>query len=85
MKEQILDFLSCRPKVIAAYGYGSGVFKQVGYTEKDMPQLDLLLIVDDLKKWHQDNMKLNPKDYAFISKLYYKITKKNNSRTNNTY
>ena len=87
MKEEILDFLAHRPNVVAAYGYGSGVFKQVGYTEKDMPQLDLLLIVDDLKKWHQDNMKLNPKDYAFTSKLYYKITKKSKliGRTGVTY
>ena len=39
MKEQILDFLSCRPKVIAAYGYGSGVFKQAGYSSKDKPPI----------------------------------------------
>ena len=31
MKELINEFLSSRPTVIGAYGYGSGVFKQLGY------------------------------------------------------
>ncbi len=75
MKEEILEFLSKRPKVIAAYGYGSGVFKQVGYTNKDKPQLDLMLIVNDLKEWHLDNMRLNPKDYSFFGKMYFKLVK----------
>ena len=75
MKEEILDFLSKRPKVVGAYGYGSGVFKQAGYTEKDNPQLDLMLIVDDLKSWHLENMHLNPKDYSFLGKMYFKLVK----------
>ena len=77
MKEEILDFLSARPKVVAAYGYGSGVFKQSGYTAKDNPQLDLMLIVDDLKAWHLENMHLNPKDYSFFGKMYFKLVKNN--------
>lgn len=77
MKEEILDFLSKRPKVVGAYGYGSGVFKQAGYTEKDNPQLDLMLIVDDLKAWHLENMRLNPKDYSFFGKMYFKLVKNN--------
>ena len=37
------------------------MFKQSGYTNKDKPQIDLILVVDDLKKWHLENMKLNSK------------------------
>jgi translocator assembly and maintenance protein 41 len=70
--EKIKKFIEKRPKVKAAYGYGSGVFKQTGYTDKDKPQIDLILVVDDLKKWHLENMKLNPKDYSFIGKLFFK-------------
>lgn len=70
--DEIKKFLSNRPKVLAAYGYGSGIFKQTGYTDKDKPQLDLILVVDDLKKWHLENMKLNPKDYSLTSKLFFK-------------
>lgn len=70
--EKVKKFVENRYRVKGAYGYGSGVFKQTGYTEKDKPQIDLILIVDDLKKWHLENMKLNPKDYSFTSKLFFK-------------
>lgn len=72
MKSEVLDFLSKRPKVVACYGYGSGVFKQTGYTKKDKPQIDLIIVVDDLKKWHLENIKLNPKDYSLIGKNFFK-------------
>lgn len=69
---RIKAFVLKRPKVKAAYGYGSGVFKQTGYTDADKPQIDLILVVKDLKKWHLENMKKNPKDYSFIGKIFYK-------------
>lgn len=70
--QNIKKFVMNRPKVVAAYGYGSGVFKQSGYTDKDKPQIDLILVVDDLKKWHLENMKKNPRDYSFTGKLFFK-------------
>ena len=70
--QNIKKFVKNRPKVVAAYGYGSGVFKQSGYTDKDKPQIDLILVVDDLKKWHLENMKKNPRDYSFTGKLFFK-------------
>lgn len=73
--KNIEDFISKRPKIVAAYGYGSGVFKQSGYSSKDKPQLDLILVVDDLKKWHTENMGLNPRDYSFIGRLFFKYGK----------
>lgn len=72
MKKDIIEFLNNRPYVVAAYGYGSGIVKQSGYTSKDKPQLDLILIVDDLKKWHLENMERNPNDYSLIGKAYFK-------------
>ena len=72
MKDEIKKFIEKRPQVKAAYGYGSGVFKQAGYTKKDKPQIDLILVVDDLKKWHIENMKLNKKDYSMLGKVYFK-------------
>lgn len=70
--QNIKKFVKNRPKVVAAYGYGSGIFKQSGYTDKDKPQIDLILVVDDLKKWHLENMKKNPRDYSFTGKLFFK-------------
>lgn len=81
------EFISKRPKVKAAYGYGSGVFKQTGYTEKDKPQIDLILVVRDLKQWHLENMRKNPHDYSFMGKLYYKYASINSlkGKTGITY
>lgn len=70
--DQIKQFIEKRPKVKGAYGYGSGVFQQSGYSKKDKPQIDLILVVDNLKKWHLENMKLNPKDYSFTGKIFFK-------------
>lgn len=75
--EEIKHFIEKRPKVKGAYGYGSGVFKQSGYTKKDKPQIDLILVVDDLKKWHLENIELNPGDYSFTGKRFFKTSSVN--------
>ena len=72
MNENIKLFIEKRPEVVAAFGYGSGIFKQNGYNKKDNPQIDLILVVNDLKKWHLDNMKLNKKDYSIIGSNFFK-------------
>lgn len=71
MKEFINEFLSQRPEVIGAFGYGSGVFKQLGYDNKEKPQIDLILVVENLRKWHEENIKKNPKDYSLIGKNFF--------------
>ena len=72
INETIINFLGNRPNVIAAYGYGSGVIKQNGYTNNDKPQLNLILVVDDLKEWHLSNIEKNPNDYSKIGKFTFK-------------
>ncbi len=71
-KENILKFMSNRPNCAGIIGYGSGVKPQVGQ-EKRKPQIDLIVIVKDLKAWHKENIKRNPKDYAFSSKLFFRF------------
>ena len=75
-KDVIKKFIEKRPKVIAAYGYGSGVFKQAGYNDNEEVQLDLIFIVEDIKKWHLENMKKNPNDYSFTGRHFFKNSKK---------
>lgn len=70
--DKIYKFLSHRPKVIGAFGYGSGVFKQASYTNMDKPQIDLIFIVEDIKKWHKENIIKNPKDYSMVGKIFLK-------------
>ena len=71
MKDFIKEFLNESPEVVAAFGYGSGVFKQLGYDSKEKPQIDLILIVNDMKLWHKENIKKNPKDYSFIGRNFF--------------
>ena len=68
--DDLKQFLGNRPEHIAAYGYGSGVFKQSGYTDKDKPQKDIIIIVKDLIDYHSENMILNKGDYSWTGKLY---------------
>lgn len=67
-EEAIRQFALQRPESRGVYGYGSGVFKQASSSGK--PLTDVIFLVDDIKQWHLDNMKLNPKDYSLIGKLY---------------
>lgn len=69
-KEEILEFMKTRPGTVGIIGYGSGVNPQSGQ-EGRKPQIDLIVIVDDLKKWHKDNIKKNPHDYSFSGRLFF--------------
>lgn len=67
-EDAIRQFAERRPESNAIYGYGSGVFKQASSGTK--PLTDVIFVVDDLKKWHMDNMQINPKDYSMIGRIY---------------
>ena len=70
-KQDILNsFIEKRPNTLGAFGYGSGVFKQASYSEKAKPQLDLMFVVDDVGKWHQENLGANPHDYPILGKIH---------------
>jgi translocator assembly and maintenance protein 41 len=49
-----------------AFAYGSGVFQQEGHVDMSKNMLDYIFVVDNPKKWHQQNMKLYPKHYSFL-------------------
>lgn len=50
----------------AVYGYGSGVFAQDGYTGS---MVDLLLVVEDGEKWHEENIVRFPEHYSGLRQL----------------
>ena len=72
-KQAILNFMATRPQTEAIIGYGSGINPQYGQ-EKRNPQIDLIVVVDNLKHWHKQNIKLNPKDYSFLGKLFFRVS-----------
>ncbi len=63
--EKLKKFIKKRPDVVAAFGYGSGVFKQTGYDDKSLPQIDMILVAEDVRRWHKENKKKNPGDYSW--------------------
>lgn len=56
--------------MVAAFGYGSGVFKQNNHTAS---MIDTIFVVKDPKAWHKQNMKENPKDYTLTGKVMLKL------------
>jgi translocator assembly and maintenance protein 41 len=71
IKQLITQFSHSKPDTIGIFGYGSGVNKQAGYTNKDRPQIDLIMVVNNTEKWHLENIKINPDNYSLTSKLFF--------------
>jgi translocator assembly and maintenance protein 41 len=67
------------PESIGAIGYGSGVFKQTGYSEDEKPDKDLILIVKNFKQFLIDDYQMNPDHFSkdFNSNILYKAKEKN--------
>ena len=76
-KEEIIrEFVDLKPDVVAAYGYGSAIFNQIGYSKNANPQIDLILVVKDLATWYlknanADNNFFNPKNKLGIYPVTY--------------
>lgn len=48
-----------------AFGYGSGVLKQSGYSKDDVPQIDLIFGTGgDVSAWHDENLSRNSQHYS---------------------
>lgn len=52
-----------------AMAYGSGVFKQEGYTDEDKPMIDFVFGVKDPLLWHKRNLETHGNDYSFLARL----------------
>jgi mitochondrial translocator assembly and maintenance protein 41 len=49
--------------------YGSSVFKQESYTEKDKPMIDLIFAVNSTPEWHEINLIKNSGDYSLQTRM----------------
>ena len=68
--ETIKKFALQRPKSNIVYGYGSSLFYQEGNKKSNSSMIDLIFIVEDMKKWHLENIERNPDDYSFMGRVY---------------
>ena len=61
------DIANRFPKnVIFSFTYGSGAFQQANQPDASKNMLDLVLVVDDLKQFHKQNLVRNRPDYSFV-------------------
>ena len=65
------QYLTSLPTYDFALTYGSGVFRQKGYSEKDKKNamLDVIIGVKDPEAWHKENLLKNPKHYSGVRHL----------------
>lgn len=59
-----------RAPIRYAFAYGSGVFKQKGYGEKEKPMLDFVFAVSHPNHWHSINISQHKEHYSFIARMF---------------
>ena len=52
------------PESIAAIGYGSGIFRQNGYSADEIPDKDIILVVDNFRQFLIDDYNMNPGHFS---------------------
>lgn len=75
IRERIGEFVKTLPEVKSVKAYGSSIAYQSGYKENEKKQVDLIVIVDDIKKFYEENLKKNKYMYKFTPKIYFKHAK----------
>lgn len=60
----IKDVKESMPESIAAIGYGSGVFKQAGYGKDEIPDKDIILVVENFRDFLIEDIKENPNHFS---------------------
>lgn len=74
--EYAKEIVNKREDIIAAYGYGSAFSHQSGYLVDTKKSLDMIFVVDNIKKWNEKNFKLNKCDYTKYTKVIFKCMPK---------
>ena len=81
VRERIQDFVSTLPDTVSIKAYGSSVAFQSGYKENEKKQIDLIVIVDDIKKFYEESLVKNAYMYKFIPKIFFSNASKDKLRT----
>lgn len=73
IRDRIVDFISTIPTPVSVKAYGSSVAYQSGYASNEKKQVDLIVIVDDIKKFYKVNLKENDYMYKLTPKIYFRL------------
>ena len=72
IRERIIKFIGTLPETISVKAYGSSIAYQSGYSENEKKQVDLIVIVDDIKKFYEENLKKNRYMYKLTPSIYFR-------------
>lgn len=75
IRVRITNFIKTLPETVSVKAYGSSIAYQSGYKENEKKQVDLIVIVNDIKKFYEENLKMNRYMYKFTPRLYFKRAK----------
>lgn len=72
IRNRIVDFIGTLPKPISVKAYGSSIAFQSGYKENEKKQVDLIVIVDDIKKFYNESLKKNKGMYKLTPRIFFR-------------
>ena len=75
IKARIINFIKVLPNTVSVKAYGSSIAYQSGYKENEKKQVDLIVVVDDIKKFYEENLKKNKYMYKLTPRIYFKHAK----------
>lgn len=73
IKDRIMDFAKTIPDALCVKAYGSSIAYQEGYKENEKKQIDLIVVVDNIKEFYKKNMKDNSYMYNLTPRIYFTI------------
>lgn len=71
-KKLIMEFEEQHPSSLAIIGYGSGIIPQDKSNPNDKKELDMIIVVDDLELWLQQNMAMHPEEFTAATLKFFK-------------
>ena len=75
IRKRILKFIETLPKVESVKAYGSSIAYQSGYKANEKKQVDLIVVVENIKEFYEENLKKNGYMYNLTPRLYFKHAK----------
>ncbi len=71
---KLKSFVALFPDVVSVIAYGSGVARQDNEEKNDKKQIDLIVVVEDIKAFFRENLKKNKDMYPAIPKTYFRLS-----------
>ena len=75
IRQRIDKFIKTLPETVSVKAYGSSIAYQEGYKANEKKQVDLIVVVDNIKKFYQENLKMNRYMYGLTPRFYFRHAK----------